>query len=390
MRIQLAQDNVLETTDVSESFLRDLKANYTDRPDIVAAIDEALQKGEFLRDEKNTSDEAERKRRRTQEKETVQTTATTTTSTTSTTTTATTGRGSPEKKEEDPVSGPEPEKLESNTGIIHVVGEQHDPKRREEEIGICVRIGWALASETDTIVIDPQLRAVFPAAPEKKRKFGEDDGRLPIESRIVKALFPALELLVMLRVDIWKNKFRPDPAPFTYKTRVGQVVDLMKILLAAGDTVDLSPVGNRELFVQATTTYQDPSEINRAAENYASGEDLVKYVTKALNLLRVLARREYATLGMDQQAAVTDALAAIEAEQKNPTWETSLERTSRARSLIMYGLLQRGAPGIGPKNWLVKIGVNHAGHLARLGPLPANVRLYATEQDFRKAVPDFR
>lgn len=144
------------------------------------------------------------------------------------------------------------------------------------------------------------------------------------------------------------------------RPKVSQVVDLMRILLAAGDTVDMAPVGNRVLFAQATASYQDANEINRAAENHSSGEDLVKYVNKALNLLQDLARREFVALGMAQQAAVTEALTAIEAEQRNPTWKTSLGRTSRARSLVMYGLILRGADSVGPKNWLVKVGLNHA------------------------------
>jgi len=85
---------------------------------------------------------------------------------------------------------------------------------------------------------------------------------------------------------------------------------------------------------------------------------------------------------------VVDALQTLVAERQNPTLKSSLESTSRARSLVMHALLARQAQTV-TGTWLVKVGAKHVKHIKDLAPLRANVHAFATEADFREAVPQF-
>jgi hypothetical protein len=413
VRIGLPDAPAIETRDLSQAELRELKTRYKDDVVVCDRLDRAIQKGSFRRpgqpggstlgeaaegESKTETGRAEIKRRRTTESTEQQDAPAPTTTTTAPEKLVS---EKPEKEEEETPASHLGEKqfeketpLESATryaGRVFLVGEQHDPTRSARQAKRAAELGWGFGTElTGVTVADPEL-----AAHVTSGTTGHRGGKLgvPIESVLVRRLGDALTVIGLLREDVWTSGEHGSPKkPGTSADHnvANLAATMAEVLVIKG--LDLSGLPEPDAFAKRTEAYRDGRTAwQEATVNYPQARQLIEYCERSIAVLKELALREYASVGLADHPATRKAMTGIDSEVAEPTYNGALTTVGKARSVMTAGLLNRYAQKPPDQPQLVKIGVRHVWDIRESGiELPAAITLYADWAAFVRKVPDFK
>jgi hypothetical protein len=414
VRIELPDAPAIETKDLSQAELRALKTTYEDDAVVRGRLDQAIQKGNFRRpgqpgkttlgqaaegESKTETGRAEIKRRRTTESTEQQDAPAPTTTTTAPEKLV---PEKPEKEEEEtPASHLEEKQLEEKetplasatgyAGRVFLVGEKHDPSRSARQAQRAAELGWGFGTElTGVTVADPELAAhVTSGTTEHKGgKLG-----VPVESVLVRRLGDALTVIGLLREDVWGSGEHGSPKkPVTSADHnlANLAATMAEVLAIKG--LDLSGLGDPDAFAKRTEAYRNGQTAwQEATVSLQQARQLIEYCARSIAVLKELALREYASVGLADDPATRKAMTGIDSELAKPTYSGALTTVGKARSVMTAGLLNRYAQKPPDQPQLVKIGVQHIRDIKESGmQLPAAITMYADWAAFVRKVPDFK
>ncbi len=418
VRVELPDTAAIETEDLSQAELRALRTRYKDHVTVADRLHQAIRNGNFRRpgqpgkatpgeavegEPKTETGRAETKRRRTTESTGPQDAPVPTTVTTPERPVAAESvPEKPEKQEEEtPASQLEEKQIEekkpplesatSYAGRVFLVGEKHDRGKSERQAQRAAELGWGFGSElTGVTVADPELAARVTSGTTEHK--GGTLG-VPLESVLVRRLGDALTVIGVLREDVWRSGEHGSPGkPGTAADHnlANLAATMAEVLAVKG--VDLSGLGDPGAFAKRTEAYRDGQTAWREATvNFQQAEQLIEYCQRSTGVLKELALREYASVGLADHPATREAMTGIDSVLAKPTYIGALTSVGRARSLMTVGLLNRYAQKPPDQPQLVKIGVQHVKDIRASGlELPAAITVCADWTAFVRKVPEFK